>query len=556
MRAHTNAGPARSAASRPKTATAIALAAAGLGLAACVATPDDEARARALSPTAAAASALDGDGDAPSAGGAASKASSGGAAGPTSRPERAWTMLVYMAADNEDLPPYAFATLHQMEAAFAEPRIEAASNDNADVVVQLDLPAPPGLLRIHVLPSGQVDPDLRCGAARGCALTDVTSRVIDRDLDETSAPGEILRRFLTWGVSAYPARRYLVVVWGHGLGFLPAALAPRAGVGAAGMTGTTGTTGTTDAASAAGAADADRHLRGGIAWDESQRVVIDTPTLRDALAAASRDALAGRPFDVYASDACLMQSIEVASELTAVARYVVGSEQIEGYLGLPYRTIVPRLNGTGPAPPPAPRCPRDDEACAVAAMLPALDLDARRPAGLYASEDAEARAATTLATIDAEALDAVLLPAIASLAASLLAYVDEDDLRRLDLQLLLATPSSPSAPGTAGTPSFPGGGRDLGIFLTRLDAVVAEGSRSEASARLRDAITAARVALDASVIASASGERYAREPALAGVSLWLPRDAADLARRIDFFGASRLYARAPALRRALLRIFA
>src|SRR5205823_4360611 len=53
----------------------------------------------------------------------------------------------------------------------------------------------------------------------------------------------------------------------------------------------------------------------------------------------------GRPVDVLLSDACLMQTVEVAAELAGTARFSVGSSQVQGYLGLPYRRVVQRLSG-------------------------------------------------------------------------------------------------------------------------------------------------------------------------------------------------------------------
>jgi hypothetical protein len=123
-------------------------------------------------------------------------------------------------------------------------------------------------------------------------LSDIESPVVGREEDETLPPGESLRRFLAWGVASYPSSHYLVIVWGHGFGWHPAR----------------------GRDSGSGLSDR-RLLTGGIAWDQSQGTVLDIPSLRAALDSVSREHLGGRPFDVYASDACLMQSLEVATEL-------------------------------------------------------------------------------------------------------------------------------------------------------------------------------------------------------------------------------------------------
>src|SRR5262249_37660086 len=157
--------------------------------------------------------------------------------------------------------------------------------------------------------------------------------------------------------------------------------------------------------------------------------------------------------DVYASDACLMGSVEVAGELARAARFVVGSEQVEeDDLGLPYGAWLPVLGGSSPLPP-APACAPGDDACRAAAALPEL----------VAMVDRQ-----TLSALDEEALTGLLLPSLRDLSAAVEAYVREDDLRRIGLAVLLG----PDHGAMRGMPGFPGGTRDVGIFLDRLVAEV------------------------------------------------------------------------------------
>jgi hypothetical protein len=455
-----------------------------------------------------------------------------------------------MAADNEDMPPYAYWHLHEMEASFADldrgfggaarldraepPSVDrsAASTADADVIVQLDLDRPPGIRRLHMFrapvayaPGGELPSDPRVALA-GRTPADIQSPVVAFLEEETIPPEESLRRFLSWGVEAYPSERYLVVVWGHGLGFRPR-----------GLEGNSYSPGS---------------LRGGIAFDHSQGTVLDTPGLRGALAAVSRTVLGGRPFDLYASDACLMQSIEVATELAGVSRYVVGSEQIEDYLGLPYRTLLPRLNGTAAPAPPAPECAEPDAACRAARLFPALQREAFAPGGLYARVSPEAAETFTLSALDAGALTSALRPALLELSAAITAYVREEPLRAIDLQVLLDVPRGGAGPGN-GTPGFLGGTRDVGVLLAKLRDLLREeagGSPEGATpgaVRLTRAASAVEAALDRAVLAAAFGARYDAEryAGMAGISVWLPHDAAELERRLDFFASSRFYA-APA----------
>lgn len=438
---------------------------------------------------------------------------------PRERCRKAWTVLVYMAADSKDMPPYAYWHLHSLEAAFAEPGRSAASSLEADVLVQLDLLQPVGVRRLHMMRSpAPYQRDLDVDDFRERTPADIRSPVVELLAEETIPPAESLRRFLDWGVSEYPADRYLVIVWGHGLGWRPA-----------GLPGST-----YDPAL----------LRGGVAFDDSQRTVLDTPGLRSALSAVARDRLGGRPIDVYASDACLMQSLEVATELADVSRYIVGSEQIEDYLGFPYRTFLPALNGTAPAPP-APAACHADPACGAAAMLPRLQREAFLPGGLYAEVSPEAAEGFTLSAVAAGALTREVHPAMHRLGAAIAAYVREDPLRGIDLQVLLDVPRRLGG----GTPGFLGGTRDVGVFLTRLRELVEEEARRDAGGptpavtRLLQSITAARAALGKAVVAAALGAEYDedRYAGRLGVSVWLPHDEQELTARLSFFASSRFY---------------
>lgn len=438
-----------------------------------------------------------------------------------------WTVLVYMAADAVDLGAPALRDLRSMEAPFADPAMSAASTTLADVLVQLHRTEPPGIQRLHML-----------RAAKEGAPLAVQSPIVEAFEEERLAPEESLRRFVSWGVERYPADRYAVIVWGHGLGWRPASAAP-------------------------GPIRYDREgSAGGLAFDESQGTALDTPGLAGALAAVARERLGGRRFDVYASDACLMQSIEVAGELAGAARYVVGSEQIEeDYVGLPYRTWLPTLNGSAPPPPDAAPCAPPDLACRAAAMLPSLHRAAAErgaagaPGVVTATTDGY-----TLSALDEDRLTRELVPSLRRLGAAIEAYEREDDLRRIGLQVLLGQEHGE----VRGTPSLRGGTRDIGVFLDRLAAQVKRepGARGTASANaILASADAARVALGHAVLGAAFGPRY-REPSfasMAGLSLWLPRDPLDYRARIDFFAPSVLYrtpSSEPSFRGFLERLFA
>jgi len=395
-----------------------------------------------------------------------------------------WTVLVYMAGDVEDLPPHALADLGEMEGG-------SASSARADVVVQLDLPGPPGLRRYHLF--------TRTGEASTPGSPEIAT------VPETDAPpGDALAEFVAWGRAHYPSERLMVVLWGHGQGWRP-----RGGDG-----------------------ESVRYVEGGFTggfgFDHGQGTVIDIPSLADAL---ERGAGAAQ-VDVLVTDACLMQSVDVAGALAGAARYLVGHEQVDPYAGFPYDRVISRVNGQAP-PEPHPACAVDDEACHVAAGLP----------GLLAGP-ADVGDAFVASTAAGPVVTAELLPALARLSSALVDFLDEDPLRAIDVQARLAS----RTPGE-GVPGFAGNTVDLGVLLTRLrqDAQVEETRCAPACPgvrRLLAALTDAEDALDDAVISVAVGPAYAADvayawtPGPAGLSVWLPPRADVYAARREAFATS------------------
>jgi hypothetical protein len=196
-------------------------------------------------------------------------------------------------------------------------------------------------------------------------------------------------------------------------------------------------------------------------------------------------------------------------------------------------------------PPVTPSCAADDVPCQVAAALPAFQKDA-------AARRSPQPAGFTLSAVDAAALERELLPALRALGSALDAYLREDPLRRISLRVVL---------GGRGTAAFRGGSRDVGVFLGRLREELDRQS-ADPHTPARDAVIAAvekaRAALGKVVIASAVGPRY-RAPehaGMAGISVWLPRDAEEHRGRKAFFAPSALDRESPRFRAFLETVFA
>lgn len=203
-----------------------------------------------------------------------------------------WTVMVYMAADNDlgidGALNYAERDLNEMET--------VGSTALVNILVQVDLYA---------------DQAKRYRIIRDNDQAQVNSPPLMQLGETNTGEQETLRDFLRWGVSNFPARHYLVVLWNHGSGIADEQRSPvqtRA-----------------------------------ICYDQDGGAgAQDWLTVKEVKAALV-EALVDRPVDLLITDACLMQMAEVAVEWQGVAAYLVGSEETTPVDGLPYDTILQRL---------------------------------------------------------------------------------------------------------------------------------------------------------------------------------------------------------------------
>lgn len=409
---------------------------------------------------------------------------------------KAWTVLVWLAGDAEDLVEPMRQNLDALMAG-------GGSTPSIDVLVHQDRHGPDNQHWMHVF----------ADQAAGVAVS-----------NEGVPPARSLQAFLEWGVTQYPAERYAVILAGHGLGWRPILTA---------------------APDDAGRFDL-KSTWGGFAFDATQKTVLDTPSLRTALAAVVDRQLGGQPFDLLLTDACLMQSLEVLVELADVARYIGGSEQVQPYVGLPYADLLKDLQRPGEAPGCA------DRACTLAKRLPAMQARAlrRNPA-----VEAAIRDQYTYSTVDTSALRLQLLPALAELIDVGIDGIERQPEAAAEWGVMLST-----------APGFLGGFRDLGVIGEQVLGFAPPGAGRPARA-LNAAARSLRYALETTVVARSLGETYTRDAngrytGMRGISLWLPLDAADTARRWPFFAGSRLHrtlgdapgTRVPRLRQLIERI--
>ncbi len=434
-----------------------------------------------------------------------------------------WTVLIYMAADN-DLFPYAQLNLYEMEAQESGGGGRSASTERSDVVLQLDAPGPGGLRRMHMLPVGAAYDDALTLAELGNRPDIGPKSPLIAQLPEGTSPQADLESFLDWGVRSYPAQHYMIVAWGHGQGF---AAAPRKTAEPVQPGPPLPSTATPPPAADPFAG----RFRGGVLFDWSPPGFVDTPALHAALQQVKKTL--GRPVDVYVADACLMQTIEVATELQDAARFIVSSAYLQDFVGLPYRALLAQLNSAGDAGP--------DPAQRVAALLPELyeaSLDPKENR-LRGQLTAELRKRFTLSTVSTELLGRELLPALADLGTALLDYLNEDPLRVGDLHYIFREQTG-----------LYGSIQDLGAFVGALQRQLAQRIRQGAAAgpvseRLQQAAVRTQAALTAAVIAYRFGSDYKTDGqqslGLRSLGVWLPVSASDFRTRIADYKTAALY---------------
>lgn len=430
-----------------------------------------------------------------------------------------WTVLVYMAADN-DLEPYALWDLHDMEGGFASSH-SAASTLKSDLVVEADTRGLTGIRRLHMFQT----PDTFV-AAKGkedfeqSSVSNVRSPVV-QFLNESNVRADHekgLEEFLAWGMKAYPAKRYAVIVWGHGQGWSSGINEPsQPSIEIKGRFG-------------------------GLAFNDTTNDSLSIPSLNRALENVVTLTLENeKKIDLYASDACLMQTTEVAFEIAKSTRYIVGSAQVQSYLGLPYRQFMYELN-TGRFGEAKELVGNQDEAYLLARLLPELTAKSLDPVrGQQGRAEKEGARSFTMSSLSTDSLLTQLAPALRYLGSRLKVYLQEDPLRKGDLRALIKK-----------TPNFMGGARELGSFLGLLRLQLESeandsGQLTHVARTVLEAVDLTRGALQLASVSYASGSDYqsVSEPlhilGFRGVGIWMPQTAREYQERAEDFAQSRFY---------------
>lgn len=225
-----------------------------------------------------------------------------------------WTVLLYLAGDN-NLEAAGRRDLTELK--------QVGSNAQLNFVAQFDTMSDRFTRRYYLTARGALDAD-----------------IVEVLQETNTGDPKTLLEFVRWGLNTYPAEHIALILWNHGLGWkdddiyaraqAPDADAPRSlvrgiqsrRIGHALF-----------ASSIRRALEYPAAVRG-ILFDDTSKDFLDNLELESVLAQIARER--GRKIDLLGFDACLMNMIEIANQVSGSAHYMVGSQEIEPARGWSY----------------------------------------------------------------------------------------------------------------------------------------------------------------------------------------------------------------------------
>lgn len=249
---------------------------------------------------------------------------------PAAQTQADWTLLVYVQANNS-LSPFAQKNFADMAS--------IGSGKDLNLLVQWHDPTHKGIWRYKV--------------ERGRMELDIHLPV---NIDGNAAKD--LVDSMNWAVNKFPAKKYALILWNHGIGILD----PVWGNQSMGFIRTDSISGNPRAhiegithieknpfkeASAKKITKKAMHKSGhrGILFNEASKTYMNNQTLSSALSAIKTNVLKNKNIDLLGMDACLMAMVEVCYQVKNYANYFVGSEEVELAFGWSYAPVVQRFVG-------------------------------------------------------------------------------------------------------------------------------------------------------------------------------------------------------------------
>jgi hypothetical protein len=216
-----------------------------------------------------------------------------------------WTVLNYMNGAN-DLEEFMTTNVNQME--------KVGTTADVNLVVQYKRISPRtggnGVNRYDDTSSGNWDDTRRFVIDRDSNMSEITSPVVSQRPDCDMGDKASLQEFIEWGVKAFPAENYILIVGNHGSGWRSIGSRSKA-------------------------------VSRGLSYDDTTSNYISTLEMPDAIDLGR--VLPGRRWNAFLMDCSLMQMLEVAHEIEGKCDYLVGSEESPPGSGYPYDRFLTTL---------------------------------------------------------------------------------------------------------------------------------------------------------------------------------------------------------------------
>ncbi len=246
-------------------------------------------------------------------------------------PEKDWTLLIYMAADN-DLQRYAIRNIKQMAT--------IGSTANINVVIHLDIRLNNKKNRFYFY----IEKD---------NITEFTQPQKWPIID--SGNPDALIAFVKWAVEKFPARHYMLDCWDHATGIIDP-MGSRI-VRASNLfrfnpeTNKLELDRSVDYLDYASTAKGQKTSRGAC-WDDTTGHYLTNQKIVYALESIKNDPtiMQGRKFSILGFDACLMSMIEIGALVKDYAEILVSSQEVELGTGWNYQSILTPFTQTSMTP--------------------------------------------------------------------------------------------------------------------------------------------------------------------------------------------------------------
>jgi len=231
-------------------------------------------------------------------------------------PVKDWTVIVYMAADN-DLKGFAAQNIKQMA--------EIGSNQYLNIVVEL-----------HIRISGNQKVTRRYFIEQNKIFHVNADDPWSQKMD--SGNPDTLVSCCQWATTDYPANKYALILWNHGTGPLDPSMGRiinptelftyNATINKFELDRTTGFLEFVDLYN---------KIDRGVCWDDSTGNYLTNQKLEAALKKIKNSCLNNNKLNIIGFDACLMATIEIANLAKDYANILVGSQEVELGTGLNYQ---------------------------------------------------------------------------------------------------------------------------------------------------------------------------------------------------------------------------